>query len=137
MRQFFILFLLLIFGGIALPLLAKTQGKDPFYPTQSNQKKLNIKLPKFINLHYCPQAKAGFLANISFEQLKIVGVVKNKQSYKLLVMDENQRFLELKKGDFVALERLQLIDIQLGLITLKHWDYAVGCEQSQLTRLQF
>ena len=136
MRLFWVLFMMLILSVTALPLMAKTQVKDPFYPAQTHTTNFKIKLPKLVHQQYCPQAKIGFLPAISIEQIKIVGVVQQNHIYKLLLMDENQHFLELQKGDFMALERMQLVDIQLGAITLKHWDYAQGCEQPQQTTIQ-
>lgn len=137
MRYWFICMLTAVLLTCSLPVQAKEQGKDPFYPNQSSSKNLKINIPKLINEQFCPQAKKGLVSNIEFDQLKVVGVVNNQQGYKVLLMDENNHFIELKKNDFVAHQRMQLTHIQLGLIQFKYWDYALGCDHSQLISMQF
>ena len=81
-------------------------------------------------LSFCHPEQSAVAPHRSLQQLRLIGIFKEKQQAEAWFIDEEKHIFSVKVGDFVATEKAQIHQIEKNQITL--WLWKTQCDKPEL-----
>nr|WP_314740573.1 pilus assembly protein PilP [uncultured Haemophilus sp.] len=121
-----ILFLLFLipFKSFADPFYGDSTEKENSTQTKSNIAKKRVKTTAC----EMPEGANELNLPVEFEDLKLIGVFKNKDKFKALFVDKNNQIFDFIQNDFLKDKSIQISEINTKLVKYINWDLTEDCQ---------
>lgn len=113
---------------------------DPFYAelesSEDSQPIARTKNPE--NLTACqPSHTVNFryLTDL-FNELKLVGIIKNKEIYTALFLNKENKLIDLHIDDFIVASQIQVEDINFKQVQVIDWQNSQICSQPKRKQIE-
>ena len=109
-------------------------ANDPF---DKNQRANKLNFESAPTNENCHQQQDAIFPESPFKQLKVIGILHNKNNQQLLLSNDEHQVSIAQIGDFVGQERLKIERIEQQQIHLLSWQNAPNCQQGQALKVKF
>lgn len=119
----------------SLPFISLTVTADPFFGEQNTlyqpeKAETSVEFAKNLeNLTACNIAEHKTKLNLAtdFEKLKLVGLVRISDQFRALFIDDNNQLLDLKEGEYLSHQQIEIKTINLKALTYINWKLTQDC----------
>lgn len=124
---------------LTLLFLSLNSIADPFYadPEQSQAVENHENFAKKPSKQPAcqPPHTQSLVLTEPFQQLKLVGIVQFGSQFRALFTDAQQRLVDLRIGDLISAEQIQIHDISLKQVRYIDWQKSPNCDKPTLITL--
>ncbi|TCT15749.1 hypothetical protein EDC51_10510 [Bibersteinia trehalosi] len=100
-----------------LPNFAKNFSNQPACTPQNTLNRVNLNLP--------------------FDELKLIGIAQIKHEFRALFHDNQRQIIDLKIGDLVEPEQIEIVEINLKQVRYIYWQKVEHCENPTIQSFRF
>ncbi|EIJ67375.1 pilus assembly protein PilP [Pasteurella bettyae] len=109
---------------------------DPFDKQQRLAHALSTESSNEVR-HHCDTESTVVAEHISFQQLKLIGMMQYTTTWKAFFMDNEKHIYTAMVGNLISKEQLKLQQISRKNIQLLAWDEAGNCQQTRVVNIKF
>lgn len=137
------LFIMLFLVSSLMPIYSATA--NPFYGEETTQKdpKQAVKNGERFAKHSqnktaceLPTSLNTLNINTEFEDLKLVGIIKQHNQFKALFKDKENRLVSFKENDYLEAQLIQIKEINLKSVQYIHWGLTDVCETPHILTIK-
>lgn len=130
MKTRFLVLLFLSLNSIADPFYAETEQVQAVENQENFAKK-----PSKHSACLPQQPAQSMVLSEPFQQLKLVGIVQFDSQFRALFTNTQQRIVDLRIGDLIDAEQIQIHDISLKQVRYIDWQKSPNCDKPTLITL--
>lgn len=130
-----------------LGLWATTAAADPFYSSENAEQALENE-PHFAKNDFAenslpittcspPNSHNSLHLGVSFQDLRLIGIVKFDDDYRALFLDDKQRIIDLKPDDILQPDNIEIRAMDLKSVRYIDWQKVRDCQNPTLSTLKF